>query len=92
MSMNTTTTVREENGAWMVTEVADTPMGAATDTATVEKGSLILKKRVAKQGPMSVEMQFEGNKMTGTLTMNGPPKPIAVDLGGPLSRTPPAPP
>ncbi len=84
MNLNTTTTVSDQDGAWLVSEVADTPMGAATDTATVEKGSLILKKRVAKQGPMSVEMQFDGNKMAGTLTMNGPPKPISADLGGPL--------
>ena len=84
MNLNTTTTVRDENGAWAVAEVVESPMGAGTDTATVEKGSLILKKRVAKQGPMSVEMQFEGNKMTGTLTMNGPPKPISADLGCPL--------
>ncbi len=33
---------------------------------------------------MTVNMEFAGDKATGTMTMNGTDKPISADLGGPL--------
>lgn len=62
----------------------DTPQGAATDTATIEKGSLLLLKRSVKQGPVTIDLDFAGNKAAGKMSMNGQDRPIAVDLGGPL--------
>ena len=73
---------KEENGAWVVTETVGTPQGEITDTSTIEKGSLVLKHRVYKQGPVVIDVEFKGNNATGTMTMNGQAKPITVDLGG----------
>jgi len=62
----------------------DTPQGSVTDTATLEKSSLLLEKRSVKQGPMSIDVDFAGNKAAGKMSMNGQEKPISADLGGPI--------
>ena len=84
LSMNLSTTIKEENGAWSVTDVIDTPAGQATDNATLEKGSLNLRKRTVQQGPMTVKISVDSGKVTGAMSMGGKDVPIAVDLGGPL--------
>lgn len=73
---------KEENGAWVVTATIVTPQGEFTDTSTIEKGTLVLKHRVYKQGPVVFDIDFKDNKASGTVSMNGQAKPIAVDLGG----------
>jgi dipeptidyl aminopeptidase/acylaminoacyl peptidase len=78
------TDIKEENGAWTVSETAQTPDGEAIDVSTIEKGSLLLKRRYVKQGPMMIEMNVAPNKLTGTATINGQSKPIDVDPGGAL--------
>ena len=65
------TDIKEENGAWTVNETAQTPQGEIVDVSTIEKGSLLLKRRLIKQGPMTIEMNVAPNQLTGTTTMNG---------------------
>jgi len=84
MALKVTTTIQEENGAWTATDTMDTPMGAATDVVTLEKGSLVLRKRSVKQGPVSINVDFAGGKATGTMSMNGQDRPVSADLGGDL--------
>ncbi len=79
-----TSEVKEEAGAWVVTESAKTPMGDITDRSVIEKGSLVLTKRWIKQGPLEVNLEFKDQKASGTMTVNGQPRPVAVDLGGVL--------
>ena len=50
--------------------------------ATIEKGSLLLKHRSITQDPVVIELDFKGNKVTGTITTSGQAKPFEVDLGG----------
>ena len=76
--------IKEENGAWTVTDTAQTPQGEVSDVSTIEKGSLLLKRRVITQGPATIEMNVTPSKVTGTSTMNGQSKPIDVDTGGAL--------
>jgi hypothetical protein len=78
------TDIKEENGAWTVNETAQTPQGEVSDESTIEKGSLLLKRRFIKQGPMTIEMNVAPNKVSGSTTMNGQSKPIDVDPGGAL--------
>ena len=66
----------------MVTETVGTPQGTITDTSTIEKGTLVLKHRVYTQGPVTIEVDYKDNKASGSMSMNGQAKPIAVDLGG----------
>jgi dipeptidyl aminopeptidase/acylaminoacyl peptidase len=83
--LSVTSEVKEQGGAWVVTETASLgPMGSMTDSSTLEKGTLLLRKRAVRQGPVAIDMEVRENKATGTLSMNGQSKPISVDLGGPL--------
>jgi dipeptidyl aminopeptidase/acylaminoacyl peptidase len=82
--LSLSTTIKEDNGAWTATDTLDTPNGQVVDTAVIEKGSLIVRKQSVKQGPVNVNLDFAGNKASGSMSMNGQDKSISVDLGGPL--------
>jgi dipeptidyl aminopeptidase/acylaminoacyl peptidase len=83
--MDITRTTTDVNGAWVVTENSQMgAMGSMSDEATIDKGTLLLRKRVIHQGPAVVDVSFADNKATGKLSMNGQDKPIAADLGGSL--------
>jgi hypothetical protein len=84
IALKVSTAIQEENGAWTATAAMDTPMGQITDTATLDKTNLTLRKRTVKQGPMSIDLDFSGDKAQGTMSMNGQEHSISVDLGGPL--------
>ena len=82
--MDLTRTVKDENGSWVVNETSAMPMGTMTDEATIDKGTLLLRKRVIHQGPAVVDVSFADNKATGKMTVNGQERPITADLGGTL--------
>src|SRR5258705_308961 len=82
--LTTKTEVKDENGAWTVNETVLTPQGEIVDVSTIEKGSLLLKRRLIKQGPMTIELDVKPNKVSGSMTLNGKAKPIDVDPGGML--------
>jgi dienelactone hydrolase len=82
--MSTTQTIEEQGGHWVVTGTAKLPMGDAVDITTLDKTTLVSRKRVVKQGPASVELTFADGKATGTMAMGGAPTPVSVDLGGEL--------
>jgi dipeptidyl aminopeptidase/acylaminoacyl peptidase len=74
--------IKEENGAWTVNETALTPQGEIVDISTIEKGTLLLKKRVIKQGPMVIDVDVKPDRVSGSMTMNGQAKPIDAETGG----------
>jgi dipeptidyl aminopeptidase/acylaminoacyl peptidase len=76
--------IKDESGAWSVTETALTPQGEIADTSTIEKGSLLLKRRVIKQGAMTIDVDVKPDKISGSMTMNGQAKPIDANPGGTL--------
>jgi dipeptidyl aminopeptidase/acylaminoacyl peptidase len=82
--MDLTRTVKDLNGAWVVTETSVLPMGTIQDEATIDKGTLQLRKRLIHQGPAVIEVAFADNKATGKMTMNGQERPITADVGGAL--------
>jgi len=84
MALDLSTTIKEENGMWKTTGVVQGPMGTISDTATLEKGTLLLRTQHIEQGPAVISLAFTDNKATGTMTMSGQEKPISADLGGPL--------
>ncbi|HTB15591.1 MAG TPA: alpha/beta fold hydrolase [Bryobacteraceae bacterium] len=84
MTLKLSTAIAEENGQWVATETLDTPMGAMTDVSTIEKGTLVLRKRSVKQGPATIGVEFSGNQASGTMSMNGQDRAISADMGGPL--------
>jgi dienelactone hydrolase len=84
IALSSKTDIKEENGAWSVNETFQTPQGEMVDATTIEKGSLLLKRRYIKQGPATIEMNVAPNKVTGISVINGQTTPIDVDPGGAL--------
>jgi dipeptidyl aminopeptidase/acylaminoacyl peptidase len=82
--MTTTQTIEEQPGTWVITGTAKLPMGDATDVTTLDKATLVARKRSVKQGPAVIEVSFAEGKATGTVAMGGDPKPVSVDIGGEL--------
>lgn len=82
--LNVTTEIKEEGGAWQVTDSAKMAMGDMSDTTWVEKGSLTLTKRSVKQGPVTIDVEFKNNKASGSMNAGGQAKPIATETGGAL--------
>ncbi len=84
LNMTTSTEIRQEGSTWRVTEKAATPGGEAMDEAVLDGKSLALMRRVIRQGPLDYSMEIQGNKLTGTMTVQGNRKSVEADLGGPL--------
>ncbi|HEU4769767.1 MAG TPA: alpha/beta fold hydrolase [Pyrinomonadaceae bacterium] len=82
--LTTQTDIKEENGAWTVNETNRTPQGEMSNISTIEKGSLLLKRRLIKQGPVTIEMNVAPTKVSGSTTMNGHTTPFDADPGGAL--------
>ncbi len=84
MKMETTSTVADQGGTWVVTESAKTPQGEVVDSGVLDKATLAVRSREIKQGPMHIKLAFDGGKVTGTTAMGGQEKPVTADLGGAL--------
>ncbi len=84
MNLKVSTAIQDAGSSWTAVDQTETPQGTATDSATIEKTSLLVQKRSLKQGPMAVDVDFADNKASGKMSMNGQDKPIAADLGGPI--------
>ncbi|WP_243324149.1 alpha/beta fold hydrolase [Geothrix sp. SG200] len=82
MAITMIRTVKEEGGSWVVTDATKLPGGEAVDTTTMAKDSLVPLKRQVKQGPVAIEVSYEGAKATGSMAMGGAAKPFTIELGG----------
>ncbi len=82
MNMKMSTVIKQENGAWTATDTVETPAGPMTDSASLDKTSLIVRRRDIKQGPAEIHLSFSDNKAAGSVNMNGKEIPVAADLGG----------
>lgn len=76
--------VKAEDGGLTVTDRMNSPMGEATDVSVLDKDTLTVRKRSIHQGPIQIEVAFQGNKASGALKLNGADQPIAVDMAGPV--------
>ena len=47
MALGVSMAVKEENGGWSVSQTMETPQGAAVQTVSLEKGTLIVRKIAA---------------------------------------------
>jgi dienelactone hydrolase len=74
--------VKEEGGAWVVTETTKTPAGDAVDREVLEKGTLVVRKRSVTQGPINIEFDVKDGKAVGEMKMGAQGRPISADIGG----------
>jgi dienelactone hydrolase len=84
MSISLSRTIKDEGGAWVITDATKLPMGEAVDTTTLEKGTLVVTKRSIRQGAVAIDLTYKDGKATGTMAAGGDPKTVSADLGGPL--------
>ncbi|HMC30270.1 MAG TPA: S9 family peptidase, partial [Candidatus Angelobacter sp.] len=82
--LTVSTTIAENGGAWIATDVLETPNGPVTSVSTLEKGTLISRKLSVKNAMGAIDLDFAGDKAAGNMNMGGQGKSISVDLGGPL--------
>lgn len=82
LSLGSSVTIAQEGGDWVVTEATKTPMGEGSDRVVLDAKTLAVKRRTTAQGPVKIELAFDGSKATGSLAMGGDPKPISADTGG----------
>ncbi len=80
--MEITRTTKTQNGAWVVTETSRMAGHTQTDETTVEKKTLIIRKRVFRADNTVADLQFAGRNATGTITDRGQKQTINADLGG----------
>ncbi len=83
LNINSSSEVKDQPPSWSIVETMNTPMGAITDTVVMDKVKLTPIERHVKQGPVAIDLAFNGSKVTGTMAMNGNSKPVDLDLGGP---------
>jgi dipeptidyl aminopeptidase/acylaminoacyl peptidase len=84
MALKLTTTITDGGASWTAINQMETPGGTSTDTATIEKGTLLLRKRKMTQGPAIIDLDFTGDKAVGKMSMGAQDRTISVDLGGSL--------
>lgn len=84
VTLNLSTEIKEEGGAWTAIDTMSTPMGDVVDRTVLDKNTLTVMKRSVKQGPVTVDVEVKNNKMLGSMTIQGKEKPIDVELGGGL--------
>jgi hypothetical protein len=64
--------------------LSESAMGPMTDMVTLEKGTLVARKRNLKQGPITAEIDYSGGRASGRLNLPNGEKPIETELGGPV--------
>lgn len=89
IALTVITIIQEENGAWSAIDKMQTPMGQVTESAVLDKETLVVRRQTTEQGPLNIKLDFTDKKVSGTLSMNGQDKPINADLSGPLFATGP---
>ena len=84
IDLTVTVDVKETAEGVVIDHTMKMPQGDVVDTATFNKQTLAFLKRQVKQGPVTINYEMKGNKVTGSLNMAGQEKPIDVDTDGPL--------
>jgi dipeptidyl aminopeptidase/acylaminoacyl peptidase len=76
------TVIAEEGDVIVATDKMETPMGVVSDTARLDRDTLAVLSRNVKQGPVTIDVAYEGDKATGKMAMNGQERPIDAATGG----------
>ncbi len=77
-------TVSEQADRWVIDEQISMPMGDAQDHYELQKGSLLPVKRELKQGPVTLEVDYMPEKVSGAAMVGGQEQPIEVGLEAPV--------
>jgi dipeptidyl aminopeptidase/acylaminoacyl peptidase len=84
MDVKGTTAVTEEAGSIVVSENLQIMGQAITDTVTLDPATLAPTRRSLAQGPVKIDVEYTANRVKGTMSMGGAPKPFELETGGAL--------
>ena len=79
--MDVTRTTRADKGTWVLTQTTSIPGDVQTDEITVEKRTLLLRRRVFRQGDALVDLQFKGHSVTGIIADSTRKISVNTDMG-----------
>jgi hypothetical protein len=82
LTMDMVRTIKDQKGAWLVTETSTIHGLTMTDEGVIDKKTLVLRKRVLHQGDITADLQYPGSRVTGSVTVKGQTRPIDIDMGG----------
>jgi hypothetical protein len=84
MNMSESTEVKKDAAGWTVVQSTTGSMGDSIETVVLESENLTERKRTAKSGPMTMELEVKDGNAKGKMSGMGQDHDIDVDLGGPL--------
>jgi dipeptidyl aminopeptidase/acylaminoacyl peptidase len=84
MNLSIEREIKEENGHWVVVDRVKGPMGDGEDRVTLDKSTLTLIDRVARQGPAQIEVSYGADKASGKMNISGQERPLDISIGGPV--------
>ncbi len=88
--MDLNQSIQEKDGNWVVTQTANSPMGAMKDVYVLEKKTLMPLKRNIEQGPVTIQLDHTAEKVVGKMSMNGNDQDMEVALDQPIFADGPA--
>jgi dipeptidyl aminopeptidase/acylaminoacyl peptidase len=77
----------EEREVWRVASLASLPAGEVSDVYYLDTADLGPLRREVRQGPVSVDIDFSDETVTGLIDMGGRETPIDVTLDAPVLGT-----
>jgi hypothetical protein len=80
--MDLTRTTAPQKGMWLVTETTTVGGHTQTDVTTVEKRTLITRKRAYQDGKAVADLRFDGQKATGMISAGTEHQAVNADVGG----------
>jgi len=82
--MDMSAEIKEEGEFLSVSNLMSTPQGDVSDVCLINKDTFASVKRSMAQGPMGIDVAYEGNTVTGVI--NGGPSPIDINatIAGPV--------
>jgi hypothetical protein len=80
--MDVTRVTTAQKGMWLVTETTTVGGHTQTDVTTVEKKTLITRKRAFQDGTAVADLRFDGQKATGMISAGAEHQVVNADLGG----------
>ena len=85
IEMAVTRALEERGDTFVLSETADTPMGAVADTVTLARADLRPVSRRVAQGPARIAFDYTDDRVTGQIEAQGQTVPVDAALAAPLA-------
>jgi hypothetical protein len=82
LMMDVTRVTKSQKGSWVVSETTSFPGHVQSDEITVDKKTLIIHKRLFRDGDAVADLQFAGHHVTGMLSEGKEKLAVDADAGG----------